>query len=203
MSYSPETHYSSLAPPPLRSAMKHSRPTTPSPGSPVLRYTSPYLAASPPPGPSRSLSHTPVSYSGSQSPVPHTPSPVVVQQGYTPKVGFDTFENPQASMFSYTLHVQNEGYSRTKNTRVFLCAASPDESGSQALDWVLENLVQDGDELIVFRGADSDDLGRFIAPRKHPRCIVIICNRQGARCIPRRSTRAHASGSGQVQRVRP
>ena len=88
---------------------------------------------------------------------PHSPSPVV-NQGYTPKVGFDTFENPQASMFSYTLHVQNEGYSRNKNTRVFLCAASPDESGSQALDWVLENLVQDGDELIVFRGADSDDL---------------------------------------------
>lgn len=81
-----------------------------------------------------------------------------MQQGYTPKVGFDTFENPQASMFSYTLHVQSEGYARTKNTRVFLCAASPDESGTQALDWVLENLAQDGDELIIFRGADSDDL---------------------------------------------
>ena len=163
MSYSPETHFSSLAPPPLRSAMKHSRPSTPAPpGSPVLRYSSPLLAASPPPaGPSRSVTHTPVgSFNGSLSPMltPHSPSPVV-NQGYTPKVGFDTFENPQASMFSYTLHVQNEGYSRNKNTRVFLVAASPDESGSQALDWVLENLVQDGDELIVFRGADSDDLG--------------------------------------------
>lgn len=157
MSYSPEVHYSSLAPPPLRSAMKHSRPSTPAlaptPGSPVLRYQSPLLTASPAPGPSRSLSHTPIPHSGSLS-----PGPVVVQQGYTPKVGFDTFENPQASMFSYTLHVQSEGYARTKNTRVFLCAASPDESGTQALDWVLENLAQDGDELIIFRGADSDDL---------------------------------------------
>lgn len=62
-------------------------------------------------------------------------------------------------MFSYTLHVQSEGYSRSKNTRVFLCAASPDESGSQALDWALESLVQDGDELIAFRGVDTDDLG--------------------------------------------
>ncbi|KAF7798132.1 hypothetical protein EIP86_009347 [Pleurotus ostreatoroseus] len=157
MNYSPERHYSSLAPPPLRSALKHSRPSSPAPppGSPVLRYQSPLLAASPPPGPSRSLSHTPVSHTGSLS-----PGPVVAQQGYTPKVGFDTFENPQASMFSYTLHVQSDGYTRSKNTRVFLCAASPDESGTQALEWVLENLVQDGDELIVFRGADSDDLDK-------------------------------------------
>ena len=75
-------------------------------------------------------------------------------------MSFDTLENPQASMFSYTLHVQSDGYSRTRSTRVFLCASSPDESGSQALDWVLENLVQDGDELIVFRGADADDLSK-------------------------------------------
>lgn len=62
-------------------------------------------------------------------------------------------------MFSYTLHVQSEGYSRTKSTRVFLCAASPDESGNQALDWALESLVQEGDEFIVFRGVDDADLG--------------------------------------------
>jgi hypothetical protein len=62
-------------------------------------------------------------------------------------------------MFSYTLHVQSEGYARMKGTRVFLCAASPDESGNQALDWALEGLVQDGDEFVVFRGVDDTDLG--------------------------------------------
>ena len=45
---------------------------------------------------------------------------------------------------------------------MFLCASSPDDSGSQALDWAIESLVQDGDELIVFRGIDQDDLGRDI-----------------------------------------
>jgi len=84
--------------------------------------------------------------------------PLVAAQGYTPKVSFDTFENPQASMFSFTLHVQTEGYSRSKNTRVFLCASSPDESGIEALEWALEGLVQDGDELIVFRGIDTENL---------------------------------------------
>ncbi|KAI0697619.1 hypothetical protein C8T65DRAFT_582460 [Cerioporus squamosus] len=85
------------------------------------------------------------------------PSPLIAAQGYTPKVSFDTLENPQASMFSYTLHVQSDGYARTRSTRVFLCASSPDESGTQALEWCLESLVQDGDELVVFRGIDPDD----------------------------------------------
>lgn len=82
---------------------------------------------------------------------------------YTPKVSFDTFENSAASMFSFTLQVKTEGYRRTRNTRVFLCASSPDESGSEALEWCLEALVQDGDELIVFRGADEDVLGSFLS----------------------------------------
>ena len=80
---------------------------------------------------------------------------------YTPKVSFDTFENPVASMFSFTLQVKSEGYRRTRNTRVFLCASSPDESGREALEWCLESLVQEGDELIVFRGVDEDVLGDF------------------------------------------
>ena len=65
-------------------------------------------------------------------------------------------------MFSFTLQVKSDGYERSPSTRVFLCASSPDDSGSQALDWTIENLVQDGDELIVFRGIDQDDLGRKI-----------------------------------------
>ncbi|KAJ7133652.1 hypothetical protein C8R43DRAFT_825064, partial [Mycena crocata] len=36
------------------------------------------------------------------------------------------------------------------------CAAGPDESGKEALDWSLEALVQDGDELIACRGVDED-----------------------------------------------
>lgn len=80
-------------------------------------------------------------------------------RAYLPKVSFDTFENPAAPMFSYTLQVKSDGYRRNRNTRVFLCAASQDESGVEALDWVMEGLVQDGDELIVFRGFDADELG--------------------------------------------
>ena len=64
-------------------------------------------------------------------------------------------------MFSFTLQVKSDGYRRNRNTRVFLCAASQDESGQEALDWVMESFVQDGDELIVFRGFDADELGKL------------------------------------------
>lgn len=164
--------------PQLRSAMKHSsRSSSPIPGT-----TSPL--ASPPtitsPLPSTGPRTTTHAYSLPPSPPVHpklahhslsSPPPAHAQivspglqgthhtAGYTPKVSFDTFENPAASMFSFTLQVKSAGYERTRNTRVFLCAASPDESGREALDWCLEALVQDGDELIVFRGVDEEVLG--------------------------------------------
>ncbi|EEB97641.1 hypothetical protein MPER_03001 [Moniliophthora perniciosa FA553] len=83
---------------------------------------------------------------------------VIGVSGYTPKVSFDTFENPAASMFSFTLSSKSDGYKRTRNTRVFLCATSPDESGTEALDWALESFVQDGDEFVVFRGIEEEEL---------------------------------------------
>lgn len=86
-------------------------------------------------------------------------SPLPVTAGFAPKVSFDTFENPVASMFSYTLRVKTDGYERSRATRVFLCANSPDASGAQALDWALDALVQDGDEFVVFRGVSEDVLG--------------------------------------------
>lgn len=77
-------------------------------------------------------------------------------------------------MFSYTLHVHSDGYARNRSTRVFLCAASPDESGSEALEWALECLVQDGDELIVFRGIDQEELGACVSlPPPHVPLIPV------------------------------
>ena len=132
-------------PVPLRSALKRresSRSSRPSPP------TSPPLLTPPALVPGHVNLSTTSSTSQSQS----------VLGCYTPKVSFDTFENPAASMFSFTLSAESVGYTRTPQTRVFLCASSPDESGSQALDWALDSLVQDGDELVVFRGFDEEDL---------------------------------------------
>jgi hypothetical protein len=76
-------------------------------------------------------------------------------------------------MFSFTLGVKSDGYVRTRSTRVFLCASSADESGREALDWALEALVQDGDELIVCRGVDQEELGKFNVLFTVPSCFLL------------------------------
>jgi len=151
-----------------RSAMK-SRPSTP--------MTSPTMT-SPMESPPSIFSFLPGSYQhslpvrppmyghpSSSSTVPPSSSTTATSQAtpllFSPKVSFDTFENPAASMFSFTLSVKSDGYVRTRSTRVFLCASSADESGREALDWSLESLAQDGDELIVCRGVDQEELGAW------------------------------------------
>jgi hypothetical protein len=175
---------------PLRSVLKNSGTPTSSPKiSPMaLRSTSPstqYFPSSSssllkPISKSSTMSSSPSSSTiNNAPPTGHfitSSSPPIAGTGYTPKVSFDTFENPAASMFSFTLQVKSDGYSRTRNTRVFLCASSPDESGSQALDWALDALVQDGDELIVFRGVDPEDLGREQRLLVYSvSCLILVC----------------------------
>lgn len=52
-----------------------------------------------------------------------------------------------------TAHIQakSEGYKRSRNTRVFAVAVSADESGEDALDWLMSELVEDGDEIVAIR----------------------------------------------------
>jgi hypothetical protein len=159
-----------------------SRPTTPLPCPTVQTSLNPHVSLqslpSPSPSPASTLDSTlsspfplsPPSTSEmlltpsyiAQSPTASTVIGQNASQGYTPKVCFDTFENPAASMFSFTLQVKSDGYERQPSARVFLCASSSDVSGRQALDWAIGSLAQDGDELIVFRGIDQDDLGREV-----------------------------------------
>lgn len=77
---------------------------------------------------------------------------------YRRKVGFETFEpSTETALFSYTLQAKSAGYRRTRNTRVFQVAVSDDESGQEALDWLMESLIEDGDEVIAVRVQELDD----------------------------------------------
>lgn len=148
------THQPNHLPPPLRSAMRHtSNPSSPTP-APAIGLPP---VGSPPSA--MHISSPPTSYG--KLPKSSTTGSLGTPAGYTPKVSFDTFENPMDdAMFSFTLQVKSEGYKRTRKTRVFLCAASQDESGQEALDWALECLVQDDDEFIVVRGFDTGELDK-------------------------------------------
>lgn len=162
---------------PLRGVLKRSWPPTPTVTAPLSPLSSPLISHIPLPQLDEDSScntspnmhphshHRASIDDSSADSLPHRPisssPPAHLQPSYTPKVSFDTFENPNATMFSFTLRVKSEGYKRVRSTRVFLCAASPDECGTEALDWCLQSLVQDGDELIVFRGVEQEELGGF------------------------------------------
>jgi hypothetical protein len=54
---------------------------------------------------------------------------------------------------------KSEGYKRSRNTRVFAVAVSNDESGDNALEWLMSELVEDGDEVVAIRVIELDEGG--------------------------------------------
>ncbi|WFD18006.1 hypothetical protein MCAP1_000218 [Malassezia caprae] len=80
-----------------------------------------------------------------------------VWKGYERIVGFDTLPDAEDSVSgnaSYTLQVKAKGYARTKHTRTFMCAVDATESSERALEWIMHNLVDDGDEIVAVRVLD-------------------------------------------------
>jgi hypothetical protein len=56
----------------------------------------------------------------------------------------------------------SENYVKTRESRVFLVCVSPDESGVEALDFLMESLLDDGDEVVALRVFDIDDSGASV-----------------------------------------
>lgn len=54
---------------------------------------------------------------------------------------------------------KSDGYKRSRSTRVFMIAVSPDEAGEDALDWLMGELIEDGDEVVAIRVLELDDDG--------------------------------------------
>jgi hypothetical protein len=45
---------------------------------------------------------------------------------------------------------------------VFVVAVSADESGEDALDWLMSELVEDGDEVVGLRVIELDEGGEYL-----------------------------------------
>jgi nucleotide-binding universal stress UspA family protein len=98
--------------------------------------------------------------SGAGFPRTHTGSTSIDGGKYRKKVAFETFDDLPDTLFTFTAQAKSEGYKRSRNTRVFLVAVSPDESGEDALDWLMSELVEDGDEVIAMRVKDMSESER-------------------------------------------
>lgn len=80
------------------------------------------------------------------------PPPNAYERG----VSFDTFDNRDAADFSLTLNYKHKGYQSTRRSRTFLCGTDQNDYSDFALEWLMDELVDDGDEIVCLRAVERD-----------------------------------------------
>lgn len=75
---------------------------------------------------------------------------------YETRVSFDTFDNRDATDFALTLQSKHRDYVYTPRSRTFLCGTDQNEYSEFALEWLLDELVDDGDEIVCLRVVAKD-----------------------------------------------
>lgn len=88
------------------------------------------------------------------SPQTTVDSPTLEAPVFLKRVSFDTFDNRDARDFSLTLRVTHRSYTYSYRSRTFLCGIDQNDYSESALDWLIEVLVEDGDEIIALRVID-------------------------------------------------
>ncbi|ORZ11018.1 hypothetical protein BCR41DRAFT_423402 [Lobosporangium transversale] len=71
--------------------------------------------------------------------------------GYVSRVGFDTLGCDDTSEYAFTLQAKTDSWKRGKHSRTFLVGTDLNEYSAHALQWVMENMVEDGDEIVALR----------------------------------------------------
>ncbi|KAF9089069.1 hypothetical protein BGX29_012245 [Mortierella sp. GBA35] len=66
--------------------------------------------------------------------------------GYVSRVGFDTLDCDATAEYAFTLQSKTDGWKRSKHSRTFLVGTDQNDYSAHALHWVMENMVEDGDE---------------------------------------------------------
>lgn len=75
---------------------------------------------------------------------------------YETRVSFDTFDNRDATDFALTLQSKHRDYVYTARSRTFLCGTDQNDYSEFALEWLLDELVDDGDEIVCLRVVAKD-----------------------------------------------
>lgn len=77
-------------------------------------------------------------------------------QTYHRGVSFDTFDNKDATDLSFTLTYKHKDYHNTRRSRTFLCGTDQKDYSEFALEWLIDELVDDGDEIVCLRVVEKD-----------------------------------------------
>ncbi|KAL8993822.1 MAG: hypothetical protein Q9188_007230 [Gyalolechia gomerana] len=75
---------------------------------------------------------------------------------YERRVSFNTFDNRDATDYSFTISTKHKDYQYNQRSRTFLCGTDDNDYSYDAIEWLIEELVEDGDEIICLRVVDKD-----------------------------------------------
>lgn len=101
---------------------------------------------------------------------------------FTKRVSFDTFTNPDAAVYSLTLKVKHKEYRYKRTSRTYLIGYDTAEYSASALEWLLDTLADDGDEIIALRaieprGRGERDMDEVVYRREARRIVDEIVER--------------------------
>jgi hypothetical protein len=71
-------------------------------------------------------------------------------------VSFDTMTDKDLPNYSFTLRGKSPGHKRTRRSRTFMVATDLANYSEYALTWATDEIMDDGDELIVLRVVTVD-----------------------------------------------
>ncbi|KAK3831165.1 MAG: hypothetical protein J3R72DRAFT_455128 [Linnemannia gamsii] len=71
--------------------------------------------------------------------------------GYVSRVGFDTLGCDATSEYAFTLQSKTDNWKRSNHSRTFLVGTDLNDYSAHALHWVMENMVENGDEIVALR----------------------------------------------------
>ena len=86
---------------------------------------------------------------------------------YKRGVSFDTFDNKDATDLSLTLQYKHKDYKHSRRSRTFLCGADQNDYSEFALEWLIDELVDDGDEIVCLRAIDREASGVSVDAGKY------------------------------------
>ncbi|KAF2398429.1 adenine nucleotide alpha hydrolases-like protein [Trichodelitschia bisporula] len=75
---------------------------------------------------------------------------------FRPRVSFDTFDKAatEGDIPAFTLNQKHKDYEYSKRSRTFLCGLDANDYSEYALEWLVDELVDDGDEVVCLRVLD-------------------------------------------------
>lgn len=72
------------------------------------------------------------------------------------RVSFDTFDNKDAVDYTLTLNSKHKDYVYSRRSRTFLVGIDRNDYSENALEWLIDELVDSGDEVVCLRVVDKD-----------------------------------------------